>query len=134
MLPYGFQSVVSLEPAAALQPDGAERQFQIVVDDQYLFRVDSEEMGRLRDRQTAFVHIGLGFQKPYLYRFSFGLRPDAMKFLLPRSVDMHIITNQPAGVVSCAFILSAGVAEKYKKFYHNANQYTEIRTGRQWYF
>lgn len=122
---------MALKSTAALQPDGTEREFQVIVDDQDLFRLDTEEMGRLTDGLAAYVHESLWFQDADLPCTASDLRPDSMKFLLPRGVDMHIITDQPAGIVPCAFILPAGVAEKYKKFYHNVHQYTEIATGRQ---
>lgn len=132
MLSDGLQPVVSLQSSPLLQPDRAERQFQIIMDDEDFFWFDAKEPGGLCDGHPAFIHERLRLQQSERPAGPVHLRPDAMEFFLPRFVCVQRRADHPSCIVSCTFILLPGVAEKYKKFYHNANQYTMIPITRQW--
>ena len=112
MLTHRTQAVVSAHASADLTAHFPEGQLDIVMHNKDVRRGNSEEVGCLLHRNTAFIHVGLRLEEDVGILFLI----EGVELGLPGTGKIQsrnqTVAHQPARVVPALSVLDSGIAQK----------------------
>jgi hypothetical protein len=119
MLFQRAQPVMPAQSSAPAEVEGAEGQFQFVVNHKKLFRFQVEEVQGLSGGFSDFVHKAAGFQKADLPSVEAQGRLAAAEFLTPVQAVTAFqgFQDQPSRIVARPAVLLPGITGEYDQFY-----------------
>lgn len=116
------QAVVARVAAAALELDLSRGNVELVMRHEHFVWRDLEEAGKCAYGLARGIHEGLGFEQPDRVAAHIRACHQAEVAALGHERDFQVarqfVDPPESGVVSCGFVLGAGIAQANKQFDH----------------